>query len=130
MSLPSCPFDPQPVSMCPSEKSETEEAATDHEDDLEDQDDLDEQDEVDEQDKECDDDDEEDDATDAAAPGARALYCTRRLVKGQISFESFMFVLQSTFVELCGLRDRRGEEEEKEEKEEGREWRTQRFEYE
>lgn len=63
MSLPSCPFDPQPVSMCPSEKSETEEAATDHEDDLEDQDDLDEQDEVDEQDKECDDDDEEEGCT-------------------------------------------------------------------
>jgi hypothetical protein len=34
MSLPSCNFDPQPVSMCPSE---TEEAVTDHEDDLDDQ---------------------------------------------------------------------------------------------
>ena len=42
MSLPSCPFDPPPVSMCPSE---TEEAASDHDED--ELDDLDEQDEVD-----------------------------------------------------------------------------------
>jgi hypothetical protein len=40
MSLPSCPFEAQPVSMCPSE---TEEAATDHEDDLDDLDEADDQ---------------------------------------------------------------------------------------
>ena len=58
MSLPSCPFDPPPVSMCPSE---TEEAASDH-----DEDELDDLDEVDEQDnaeEEGDEEEEEEECT-------------------------------------------------------------------
>ena len=50
MSLPSCPFDPPPVSMCPSE---TEEAASDHdEDELDDLDEVDEQDNAEEEEEE------------------------------------------------------------------------------
>ena len=54
MSLPSCPFDPPLVSICPSE---TEEAASDHEE--EEEDDLDDLDEVDEQDNAEEDEEEE-----------------------------------------------------------------------
>ena len=71
MSLPSCPFDPPPVSMCPSE---TEEAASeDHEDDLDDQDDLDEQDEVDEQDNQ--EEDEEECTCGGEGPAATCWKC-------------------------------------------------------
>ena len=69
MSLPLCPFDPQPVSICPSE---TEEAATDHEDDL---DDLDEPEEVDEQDNAEEEEEEDDDEEEGCTCGETCWKC-------------------------------------------------------
>ena len=73
MSLPSCPFDPAPISMCPSE---TEEAASDHEDDLEDDpDDLDDQDEADDQDNQEEEEEEEEECTCGEGPLASCWKC-------------------------------------------------------